>query len=997
MATIVETSSEPLWPADVLELFGQEDPAPEAPPPVEWAVDPRDPWIGARVFALSADFDASRPQPSLRRFHRTANVVKRTVHGYALSCGRIAQEHHLLTLREARAEAVAGVEDAPRESSEFLFLGEMLLEDGYLHVAEQAFARAVQLAQGRPLDQAECRVRRGQALTLCGWFDKALDEFHEALRSDPSCAGAFLARGDGWMEWGEYETAMCDYYEAHLLRLYDPEPLVRRGRANCARGDFRSAEVDLREALRIASGSLHAQLGLTWALLGQGKLDEASSVCETLIADAPTWRSPRLAKSEILFRQGRLGEAEQESRAAGALVPSEAKAAADPWIDRAQTAMAKGDHAAALRFHTIAVQVAPGCEAPRAALYSARQANDWQAALLFESTRGPLFEPRSALEYVRRGDALRHAPGGDALREYTEAIRLDPTCAAAHAHRGALLLDEGDLDGAALDLARALRLHPKFHFALAERGRLRRLQGDDDAAAADMDESRKTASENSLRYFDSCDRRSPLRSLHMLSCAWPPSRPERTAACGRRRLGMRPGRIAPDAALERVEDDVRCSPGAASSFARGAVRHARGDFKGAVEDYLEASLDPAWRVAAQSGVGQSELEDPGHGGAAHGIRLDVALSIDPNHVPSLFHRSGKRLKEAVRFNRRAGFLRYGLEADPRAAADAARARDEACALALVDLDRAIRLGPSTAGMHLRRGLVRWIGSDLEGALTDFEEAVRRDPSNDAARWRRGCAYAEAGYLRSALVDLQPPFQDERLSSARRMVRGEVRQAVGDFVGAAADFDGCFGSPGGADARRCLGLAQRDGGDLVQAERTLSQAIDEAERDWEEIGAWCDRGLLRLALDRPAEALADFNRMLELLPKHAASFEGRARCKRLLGDDDGALADFDQALRSDPRSATAFHGRGRLWKDRQAWDKALRDFSDALRLDPLLAAALVDRGLVWISKQEHYAAIRDFTEALRLDSGSAIVQEHLDAARRALAGSGGLDAPKGVLW
>lgn len=1011
MATILETSSEPLWPADVLERFGQPDPAPEAPPPGEWAVDPRDPWIGARVFVITAAFDTSTPLAPLRRLQRMTNVVGRTTNKYFLSCGGLAKEHHLQTLRQARAEALAGVRDAPQDAIEFQFLGELLLEDGYVHAAEQAFARAMQLAEGRPLEQAECRVRRGQALTLCGWFDKALDEFHEALKPLGTAAhewvraGAFLARGDGWMDWGEYETALCDYYEVHLRRPHDPEPLVRRGRARFALGDYRAAEAELKEALQLSPCCLHAQLGLAWALLEQGKQEEALAVCESLVVAAPTWRNPRLAKSEVLFRQGRLDEAEQESRAAAELVPAEAKTAADPWIDRAEAASAKDDLAAALRFHTIAVQIAPEYDAARTALYAARPTDDWQAALLFESTRDELFKPRSALECVRRGDALRRAPGGDALGEYSEAIRFDPSCAAAYARRGALLLDEGDLDGAAKDLARALRLHPKFPFALAERGRLRSLQGDEEAATLDAAEARKIESEYSPNYFDSSDRRVHPRSLQRLADAWPPQRPERTAACGRRRLGMRPGRIAPDAPLENAEDEVLCSPSASSYFARGAVRHARGDFKGAIEDYAEAALDSELYVAACSGMGRVHLDSTVRKIDVKLGHFDAALAADPTHAPSLVDRGTGLTRKARTAQRIALSHGYSLPGarDPQAAAMADAGRIEKCAEALRDFDAAIRQGPATAEVYLRRGLARRIGGDVEGALADFEEAVRRDPSADDARWHRGCAYAEAGFLNSALADLRSPFPAPSLLETGRMVRGAMRQALGDFIGAAADFDDGCGGLSGAEAFRALALAQRSQGDFLKAEETLTFAVDQARHESGIVAAWCDRGLVRLALDRPAEALADFDRMLELDPKHAASFEGRARCKRLLGDDDGALADFDEALRLDPRSATAFHLRGRLWKDRQAWDKglrdfnALRDFADALRLDPLLRIAHVDRGLVWMSKQEHYAAIRDFTEALRLDPGSAAAQEHLAAARCALAGPATVEMSSEIIW
>ncbi len=57
------------------------------------------------------------------------------------------------------------------------------------------------------------------------------------------------------------------------------------------------------------------------------------------------------------------------------------------------------------------------------------------------------------------------------------------------------------------------------------------------------------------------------------------------------------------------------------------------------------------------------------------------------------------------------------------------------------------------------------------------------------------------------------------------------------------------------------------------------------------------------------ARADFDRAIEVNPKHAPAYVGRANLLRTQGNLDQALADLDQAIRLNPESAQAFHARG----------------------------------------------------------------------------------------
>ncbi|MDI6827925.1 MAG: tetratricopeptide repeat protein, partial [Armatimonadota bacterium] len=77
---------------------------------------------------------------------------------------------------------------------------------------------------------------------------------------------------------------------------------------------------------------------------------------------------------------------------------------------------------------------------------------------------------RPAVRSKQREEALKHYRKGldfdlngkpsEAMREYREAIRLDPTLAEAHSNLGVILKDLGKLDEAIKEYREAIRLDP---------------------------------------------------------------------------------------------------------------------------------------------------------------------------------------------------------------------------------------------------------------------------------------------------------------------------------------------------------------------------------------------------------------------------------------------------------------------------------------------------------------------------------------------------------
>ncbi len=80
-------------------------------------------------------------------------------------------------------------------------------------------------------------------------------------------------------------------------------------------------------------------------------------------------------------------------------------------------------------------------------------------------------EPNSAEAYLKRGNTyLDKAEYDKAIKDYSEAIRLDPTLATAYYKRGNAYADKKEFDKAIEDYGDAIRLDPKYAGAYYNRG-----------------------------------------------------------------------------------------------------------------------------------------------------------------------------------------------------------------------------------------------------------------------------------------------------------------------------------------------------------------------------------------------------------------------------------------------------------------------------------------------------------------------------------------------
>ncbi|BAZ08202.1 WD-repeat protein [Calothrix sp. NIES-4071] len=241
--------------------------------------------------------------------------------------------------------------------------------------------------------------------------------------------------------------------------------------------------------------------------------------------------------------------------------------------------------------------------------------------------------PNYAINYFVRGfvrDDLGDKKG--ALDDYNQALRLNPNNAIAYYNRGLVRSDLGDKKGTLEDYNQALRLNPNYANAYYGRGLVRSELGDKKGALDDYNQALRLNPNYALAYFG--------------------------RAFVRDDLGDKKG------ALDDYNQALRLNPKDASTYYnRGNVRRDLGDKKGALDDYNQA------------------------------------LRLNPKDANAYYNR---------------GFVRSDL-GDKKGALD--------------DYNQALRLNPNDANAYYNRGIVRSDLGDKKGALEDYNQALRLNPKD----------------------------------------------------------------------------------------------------------------------------------------------------------------------------------------------------------------------------------------------------------------------------
>lgn len=127
----------------------------------------------------------------------------------------------------------------------------------------------------------------------------------------------------------------------------------------------------------------------------------------------------------------------------------------------------------------------------------------------------------------------------------------------------------------------------------------------------------------------------------------------------------------------------------------------------------------------------------------------------------------------------------------------------------------------------------------------------------------------------------------------------------------------------------------------------------------------NRGDALVDEERYEEALLDFDKAVELLPKYAMAYYNRGNLYQKQKKYEQALADFNYAIRYRRNFDKAYNNRGTLYKETNRLDEALVDYDRAISLNPDYHMAYNNRGTVHILQKQYQLAVEDLDKAITL--------------------------------
>jgi len=195
----------------------------------------------------------------------------------------------------------------------------------------------------------------GVGLLLQQNFDRAIVEFNEALKIDPTFVKSFNSRGNAWRGKGDLDNAIADYNEAIRLDPNFAFPYNGRASAFLNKGDIDRAIDDYSQVIRLdpTLAAPYSNRALAWR--AKGDFDRAlADADEGLRRDQ---KNPAIfsARGEIWRMKGDLARALADQDQAVRLDPQSPL----PYLTRGDTYRYKGDSARALADYDGALRVRP--------------------------------------------------------------------------------------------------------------------------------------------------------------------------------------------------------------------------------------------------------------------------------------------------------------------------------------------------------------------------------------------------------------------------------------------------------------------------------------------------------------------------------------------------------------------------------------------------------------------------------------------------------------
>ncbi len=148
--------------------------------------------------------------------------------------------------------------------------------------------------------------------------------------------------------------------------------------------------------------------------------------------------------------------------------------------------------------------------------------------------------------------------------------------------------------------------------------------------------------------------------------------------------------------------------------------------------------------------------------------------------------------------------------------------------------------------------------------------------------------------------------------------------------------------------------------------------------------WYNRGIALRNLNRYEKAIASYDKAIEFKPDDVAAWNNRGTALRNLNRYEEAIISFDKAIKFKPDKHNAWYNRGITLRNLNRYEEAITSFDKAIKFKPDYHKAWFKRACVHALQGSTNLAFADLAKALRLNPEKyqkfAVTEPDLDSLR-----------------
>ncbi|GAB4523617.1 MAG: tetratricopeptide repeat protein [Pleurocapsa sp.] len=161
------------------------------------------------------------------------------------------------------------------------------------------------------------------------------------------------------------------------------------------------------------------------------------------------------------------------------------------------------------------------------------------------------------------------------------------------------------------------------------------------------------------------------------------------------------------------------------------------------------------------------------------------------------------------------------------------------------------------------------------------------------------------------------------------------------------------------AKKAFQAAER--GDFARSETYWTQLVQQFP---DNPAVWSNRGNVRIGQYKLAEAIADFDKSIELAPEYPDAYLNRGIAYEAQKKWQAAINDYDKVLSMDAQDPLPYNNRGNAKAGQGQWRDALADYQQAFTIAPDFAVARGNASLVMYQLGDRNEAIRQMRNIVR---------------------------------